>query len=304
MKISVALSTYNGESFIKEQLNSLINQTRLPDEVIISDDCSSDLTNEIVDEFIKENNLTNWIHYKNEINLGWKKNFVDTIAKATGDLIFTCDQDDVWYSRKLEHMEKIMTEKKNIQLLVSSFDYNMNDISEELDMNKLEKIEFNNRFMFVQFPGCVYCFRKPLFDNAFKWWYEYYPHDALLYRYAIINDGLYKINMPLIYYRRHENTATGREHKSTETKIESMEYYLKALDSISEHLANNDLENSEFKEKHVKKCTEWCNLRLKFLKSHRFILWLKLFRYIKYYYNFKSYLADLVMVLTKKGYNK
>ncbi len=304
MKISIALSTYNGERFIKEQLNSLINQTRLPDEVIISDDRSSDSTNDIIDEFIKENKLTNWIHYKNEQNLGWKKNFVNTIAKTTGDLIFTCDQDDIWYARKLEYMEKIMTEKNYIQLLVSSFDYSMNDISEKLDINKLQKVEFNNRFMFVQFPGCVYCFRKSMFDNAFGWWHDDYPHDALLYRYAIINDGLYKINMPLIYYRRHENTATGHEYKSVGTKIESMKYYLKALDKINEYLVNNDLDNFKYKEKHIKKCTEWCNLRLEFLKSHKFFLWLKLFGYIKYYYNFKSYIADLIMVLTKKGYNK
>ena len=61
MTVSVVMSSYNGEKYIREQLESLLMQTRKIDEVIIADDCSSDNTVAIVEDFIRKNNLkSNW----------------------------------------------------------------------------------------------------------------------------------------------------------------------------------------------------------------------------------------------------
>lgn len=103
MKISVALCTYNGQKFITEQLNSILNQSTSVDEIIICDDGSKDKTPEIINNFVsKHPGLITF--YINKINLKVNKNFEKAIFLCTGDYIFLCDQDDVWKSNKVEKM--------------------------------------------------------------------------------------------------------------------------------------------------------------------------------------------------------
>ena len=96
MKVSVVLSSYNGEQDIIEQLRSIDGQTRQPDEVLICDDCSTDGTADLVQNYIEKKRLKNWKLIVNKKNKGWRKNFIDGILASTGDLIFTSDQDDIW----------------------------------------------------------------------------------------------------------------------------------------------------------------------------------------------------------------
>ena len=103
-KISVAMTTYNGARFVEKQLASLLAQTRPADEVIILDDRSTDGTPGIVTRFIKKNSPVSWHFSVNEKNLGYKENFYHAVGRTTGDLIFLCDQDDVWHSNKIEAM--------------------------------------------------------------------------------------------------------------------------------------------------------------------------------------------------------
>ncbi len=107
MKISVVMTTYNGKKHIYEQLCSLANQTRKPDQLLIFDDCSTDDTVSIVKRFIEMKNLCNWKIIENESNLGWRKNFMFGLLKAEGDYIFPCDQDDIWSEDKIEKMTDI-----------------------------------------------------------------------------------------------------------------------------------------------------------------------------------------------------
>ena len=100
--ISVVMTTYNGERYILEQLESIRIQTRQPDEVIIQDDASNDDTKVLIDYFIRAHGLKNWKVYKNVKNIGWRNNFYDAISKAHGDIIFFADQDDVWCSQKIK----------------------------------------------------------------------------------------------------------------------------------------------------------------------------------------------------------
>lgn len=73
-KISVAMTTYNGSKYIIKQLDSLKNQSRKIDELVICDDCSTDNTVELVNDYIKSNNLEGWNIYSNENNLGFINN--------------------------------------------------------------------------------------------------------------------------------------------------------------------------------------------------------------------------------------
>lgn len=300
MKLSIVMSTYNGEKYILEQLESLKNQTRKADEVIISDDCSKDSTNEIIENFIRNNKLSNWIHIRNKENQGWKKNFMDAINESTGDLIFTCDQDDVWYLNKLEHMEKIMSENDKINLLVSDYSLERGEKFIELNTDKIVKHKINKKFMFVYGPGCAFCFRKSLYDSAKNMWYEDYPHDAVLWRTAAITDSLYFYKVPLFYYRRHSETATGNEKKRIDTKIKSMEYYNIAIDKLKHFINNNKINDFKYKEKLILEEKIWINNRLKWLKYGKIIDLFKLISHIGYYYNIKSFLSDVLMVMNYK----
>ena len=104
LSISIALCTYNGERFLRKQLDSYIQQTRLPDELVICDDGSKDRTLEILEEFAAKAPFSVRI-YQNVQNLGWSKNFEKAINLCTGDLIALSDQDDEWLSHKLAKIE-------------------------------------------------------------------------------------------------------------------------------------------------------------------------------------------------------
>lgn len=105
MKISVAMATYDGERFLVEQLESLAAQSRLPDELVVSDDCSSDRTLAVVEEFARSAPFPVSI-FKNAKTLGYADNFLRAAQLCKGDWISFCDQDDVWMPGKLATIER------------------------------------------------------------------------------------------------------------------------------------------------------------------------------------------------------
>jgi glycosyltransferase involved in cell wall biosynthesis len=103
LAISVAMATFNGERFLREQLNSIAGQSLLPSELVVTDDSSSPDTLDIVREFKSQVSFPVRIH-KNESRLGYRANFFKAFSLCTGDLIALCDQDDVWMPNKLERL--------------------------------------------------------------------------------------------------------------------------------------------------------------------------------------------------------
>ena len=104
MKISVVIASYNGGQFIHEQLVSIAAQSVPPHEIIICDDCSTDATSSIVAEFSAQNPDISVIFSVNPSPLGIDKNFEHAISLASGDIIFLCDQDDVWLPDRIKVM--------------------------------------------------------------------------------------------------------------------------------------------------------------------------------------------------------
>ena len=109
LSLSVALASYNGERYIAEQLDSIARQTRLPDELIISDDASTDSTPAIVHEFAQRVPFP--VRFLQHERLGSTGNFELAIAACQGDIIFLCDQDDVWYPNKIEVIEAVFVNR-------------------------------------------------------------------------------------------------------------------------------------------------------------------------------------------------
>ena len=109
MTVSVVIATYNGAEFLREQLDSVLNQTLMPDEIVICDDCSTDGTWDIIEEYrMRFPSLFKTL--RNEERKGPHKNFKSTFRYASADLIAPCDQDDVWFPEKLERSVKAIEE--------------------------------------------------------------------------------------------------------------------------------------------------------------------------------------------------
>ncbi len=121
--ISVAMCTYNGEKYLKEQLDSIAAQTRLPMELIICDDRSKDSSAEIIENFAKTAPFP--VKFQvNEVNLGGSakgitKNFEQAVAMCSGELIVPCDQDDIWVPEKLARMAGMMEDDPALRGLFS-----------------------------------------------------------------------------------------------------------------------------------------------------------------------------------------
>ncbi|QAU33635.1 glycosyltransferase family 2 protein [Janthinobacterium sp. 17J80-10] len=105
MKISVALCTYNGSRYLHSQLESIAAQSRLPDELVICDDASTDKTVEIISGFSQRVPFPVRLQV-NPVNLGSTANFQQAILMCTGDIVVLSDQDDIWLPSKLSLMEQ------------------------------------------------------------------------------------------------------------------------------------------------------------------------------------------------------
>lgn len=116
--VSVALCTYNGASFLELQLQSLVSQEHVPDELVVSDDASTDATPRILESFAGTAPFT--VRYtRNERRLGVVANFERAIRLCRGDLIALCDQDDVWLPQKLATQVDLLARHEDVALIFS-----------------------------------------------------------------------------------------------------------------------------------------------------------------------------------------
>lgn len=116
LRASVALCSWNGEQFIDEQLESLARQVRLPDELIICDDASSDSTIGKLQRFAAKASFAVTIH-RNRERLGVARNFEQAISLCTGELILLADQDDVWQPEKIARIVRTFEHDPEIDCL-------------------------------------------------------------------------------------------------------------------------------------------------------------------------------------------
>ena len=215
MRISIAMTTYNGADYLLEQLESLRTQSLMADEVIIVDDCSTDNTVDLLNMYIQKYHLDNWVLIKNSSNIGWRKNFRKALQKTTGDVVFLCDQDDIWNKDKISLMVKEFHKSPSIELLASNYeilDFGRNDKIKirdvELDNGAIVPFSLKNKSISVMRPGCTFAVKRELIVLLEKYDIDRFGHDNILWNLAMIRGTLYLYLKRLIHFRRHETSAS------------------------------------------------------------------------------------------------
>lgn len=303
-KISVIMTTYNGSKYILEQLKSINEQTLQPDEVLIFDDKSTDeLCPHLINQFVIKNHLQKrWHLNRNENNLGWKKNFIQALKKATGDLIFLSDQDDIWNKEKISIMANVMNKNENINVLCCNYrllnesgnKQRMNSTQNNIHNGILEKKELTPKFHLVGRPGCTYCVRKAFVQSVIDAWIDDYAHDKLLWNAAILTGSLYCINKPLITFRRHGNNASGRGTILTaEERLRRHQIDQKVYENICKTISNKDFYNTDVKQILIK-YQKWMKSRELFLTNKSLLGILNLLQYHSFYSSWLSLFADII----------
>lgn len=226
MKISVAMASYNGERFIREQLDSIRAQTRPVDELAVVDDRSTDDTIRILKEYREEHPGFPIHIYQNRTNLGYMKNFRVAAHQVSGDLVLFCDQDDIWMEDKVETLSGIMEKHSDALAVASSFDLidgegkpvpqekrpgwcNHNLYHREVEEDALVPVPLTDLLLHNFCQGCAEIMRRPLVDAFVKEYRGRIPHDWFANLIAARGDGLYFYNHPLFQYRIHGDNALG-----------------------------------------------------------------------------------------------
>jgi len=205
MVISVVIATYNGERFIEEQLKSILEQSVQPDEVIICDDCSTDKTVDKVRRLIEENGLKHWVLQENDENKGFKLNFLQGMKMAAGDIIFLCDQDDIWHPEKIRLMKECMERDQKVSLLACCYTEFTDEVPEkpfwgksgstdsviidESDqVKRVQRVNLPKNLLNVPYPGCSYCVRKTFLDKCLSY-FLCNSHEPVAYEEELIALG-------------------------------------------------------------------------------------------------------------------
>ena len=216
------MAVYNGERFIQEQLNSLLRQTRLPDELVVSDNSSTDGTLEIVYKFAVRAPFSVRI-FVNERNLGVSKNFERAIRECTGDIIFLSDSDDVWYADKIKRMESEFTEAPGAGLVICDAELVARDLA-PLGRCLWQTMNYRastltrelpdvSRYSFPHYGNCM-AFRSglkrmilPLPEGSI---YMHGYHDGFIALVVVCSGSELKVvPSPLLAYRQHRRQLFG-----------------------------------------------------------------------------------------------
>ena len=220
---SIALCTYNGEKYLQEQLDSLAKQTRLPDELVVCDDGSTDDTIEILQAFAKTSPFPVRIE-RNETNLGFVHNFEKCSHLCSGNIIFYCDQDDIWLQDKVEKFLSCFNNNpkvgivlcdaqmidSNRKTLKSRTSHALGNIQKLASLAQKDSALFTCKISPSSWAGMSMAFRNNFKDLLYPF-PEVIGHDAwTLQALGAISD-IYLIPQPLVLYRIHGNNQLGDE---------------------------------------------------------------------------------------------
>lgn len=213
-RISIAMATCNGERFIREQLDSFAAQTRLPDQLVICDDDSTDRTVTIAEKFAAGAPFAVAIS-RNPKRLGYSDNFARAISLCDGDIIFLSDQDDVWFPGKTATVAAAFDDNPDAQVVI--VDQLLTDEKlQHRGLTKLQNLRHVGKTSDGMIEGCCTAFRREWADALFPMPPEVHAlvgngsmsHDRWINELAIFLGVRTVIEQPLQYFRRTGDNVT------------------------------------------------------------------------------------------------
>jgi glycosyltransferase involved in cell wall biosynthesis len=228
------MCTYNGARFLNEQLESITRQTRLPDELVVCDDCSTDETPTLLRSFAASAPFPVRLYF-NESNIGSTRNFEQAIRYSNGEAISLCDQDDIWHHEKVERTETLFRTRPQVGLVFT--DAEVVDESEKpLGMTLWQSIRFGpERQAIVRSRKAAKLLSQKTvatgatmtFRARFRDWILPIPSDV-----SLIHDGWIALMIsmlapveiipePLIRYRAHPAQQIGTPLNGSVDRIEN-----------------------------------------------------------------------------------
>lgn len=247
MTVSVCMGTYNGEPYIEQQLNTILHQTKAPEEVILCDDKSTDRTVEIIQQFIAENGLDGkWKLYQNIVNKGYPSNFYYACSLCKEDIVFLADQDDVWEKDKIAQMCHVLEENPRANSICCKFDL-MDEEGHEIHSamtptktcgtGETRNVSIEEIFYKCEWPGMTIAYRRDWYESWSKGDYTI-PHDFLIAAKAAEEEGGFlQMDTILAHHRRHDHNAGGEEHRinkllNKQRKLKEIKDYLEILEAF------------------------------------------------------------------------
>lgn len=224
--VSVVVAACNGKEYIEKQLESINNQTKKADEVIICDDSSTDETYAIIRQFIANSGLNNWKCFKNTKNVGYYENFINLVKMASGDTIYFSDQDDIWDLKKIECFENEFAQNLNIMMIQSNYclidekDKIINFNTKYHGNSKKEVVNICTKEM-CRFAGSGFtmAFKKEVkefvFNNRLETMSEIFEFHDILFGLASISLGKVRMCRNIVdKHRLHNNNSTQKKMKN------------------------------------------------------------------------------------------
>ena len=226
-KIDILMATYNGEKYLAEQLDSIINQTYHNWNLLIRDDNSTDRTLEIIQDYQKKDNRIKLLK-DNKGNLGIVKNFEELLKNSESEFIMFSDQDDIWIENKLDAYLKTAEKIKTKGFLLHSdavlFNKNKSDASIRTFISKkAEKKGLENTFFNYFVQGATILISKEIKNFILPFPKEAYLHDRYIHLISELFFERIFVNKALIYYRQHGDNQIGA--KNTIRELLSKRYF-------------------------------------------------------------------------------
>lgn len=211
--ISVCLASYNGEKYIREQIVSILKQLSDEDELIISDDGSSDDTIEIIQSFGDSRIKLIW----NSDKKGIVGNFENALNNASGDYIFLSDQDDIWKENKVEKVLGYLTECDLVVHDAELIDGNGCFLGRNYYSILHHYTSFLANLWKSRFLGCCMAFTKEVKNECLPIPSRLRSHDYWIGMYTLAKHKVCFVPDILLMYRRHENNVSSSSEKSKNT---------------------------------------------------------------------------------------
>lgn len=232
MTISVCMATFNGEKYIKDQLDSILAQIAPHDEVVICDDGSSDATLSIINKF----NDARIRVFENPVRLGYVGNFERALTLSVGDYIFFSDQDDIWLPGRVNEMMNSLNENSEVLLVASNF-----DLIDEAGVlvGEFRKLKSVSKFRVVNigliflgrmpYYGCTFLFKRKILNYSLPIPSGIESHDIWIALIANLFGGV--INMPgaTLQHRIHSRNVTVKNRRSLVVVIKSRARFFTSL---------------------------------------------------------------------------